>query len=68
MSTRNYKETFPQNFLTSVSCEVRFLPLLAIRRMIPDIQSKLREEYPIIEQGFPIQFDGTMPTISSELS
>ncbi|MBD3405657.1 MAG: TIGR04255 family protein [Candidatus Lokiarchaeota archaeon] len=51
LSTRNYDETFPINFLTSVTFEVRFDPLLAIQQKVPTFQEKIRGKYPGLGKG-----------------
>jgi uncharacterized protein (TIGR04255 family) len=68
MTKRNLDESFPKNFLASVSCEVRFPPLLAIHSKIPVLQEKLRVKYPRLEQGFPIRIGSSVPSYSPELS
>ena len=59
MSSRDYKAVFKNNFLTSVSCEIRFPPLLIIKEKIGEFQKEIRKEFPKHTKGFmlPKEFD-----------
>lgn len=59
MSSRDYKAVFKNNFLTSVSCEIRFTPLLIIKDKIGEFQKEIRKEFPKHEKGFvlPKEFE-----------
>ena len=64
MTERDYTEIFKKNFLTSVSCEVRFKPLLLIQNFIPKFQKEIRDALPNINMGMPI----IIPEMASPLS
>jgi len=55
MSQRNLEEIFKINYLTSVSCEIRFTPLMIIKDKVAEFQKEIRNYFPNIQKGiFPI--------------
>ncbi len=53
MTEKKY-ESLPNNYLKSVSFEIRFVPLLIIQDEIRKFQKEIRQEYPKLEKGFQI--------------
>jgi len=63
MKEKNY-ESLPNNYLKSVSFEIRFVPLLIIQDEIRKFQKEIRRNYPKLEKGF--QITGVFSKIQEE--
>jgi uncharacterized protein (TIGR04255 family) len=66
MEERDYTEIFKQNFLRSVSCEVRFKADLLIKDKIPQIQHEIKEILPNIGVGGSFNIPGIASSPLSE--